>query len=461
MPVPIALSLVWFFALGGLGLIFPYYTLYLSENAGLEGAQVGLVMATLPFVGLMAQPFWGQVADRTGLRTRVVTAVLAGTAVGYALLSRADSFVAFLLLTSALALFSTALVPNCVAVTLALLPDGGGFGKARAMGTLGFGVSVATFPFVLQGSRSAGYFPPITGSGVETGLELIFGLSAVLVGAAALVSLGLPGRGRLPAPRARTGEWRQLFRSVPFRRALAFAFLAFLINQGPMVLFPILVRDQGGGVDAIGRMWVLMLALEVPLVYHFGATLSRFGRRGIVTIGVAAASLRWAVSGFGEDLTWVYAAQLLHGVTVWGIVLGLPLYVDAVVPAQLRSTGQGLLAMLGVSLGSMLSNLGTGWIMQVWGPRAPAQIASLAGVGLLLALPWLLLPTTPGSEVAEEEPGDRGLAPATATLSDSRPARGGAGAPTRVRHTPPGAPRRAPDPQRPASPAAGRDGSPR
>ena len=72
----------WFFCLGGLGVFFPYYSLYLHENAGLDAAQVGIVYAVLPMVGLLAQPFWGQIADRTGSRSRVLSFLAAGTAVG-------------------------------------------------------------------------------------------------------------------------------------------------------------------------------------------------------------------------------------------------------------------------------------------------------------------------------------------------------------------------------------------
>ena len=81
----------------------------------------------------------------------------------------------------------------------------------------------------------------------------------------------------------------------------------------------------------------------------------RLGPRGVIAIGLAAASLRWGISGFSDNLGWVYAAQALHGVTVWGVVIGIPLYADRIMPARLRSTGQSLLAMVGISLGSILS----------------------------------------------------------------------------------------------------------
>jgi len=389
MPISVALALVWWFAFAGLGLFFPFYSLYLSENAGLAGSEVGLVLAMLPLTGLVVQPLWGQLADRTGLRAGIVTLLAGGTSVGYAMLTQADGLASFLLCTVMLAVFSSALVPSCVSVTLALLPDGKGFGRARVMGTLAFGVSVLSFPFVLRAFQSAGHGAPPARAEGEPGLELIFCLASAFLALTAVLSLWLPARGDV-SQRAQRGQWRELFDNAAFIRVLIFTFLAYLTIQGPTVLLPILVRDQGGGLDAISRMWLLMIALEVPLVYHFGATWTRFGARGVLQIGMCAAALRWAISGFGEDLHWVYGAQLLHGVTVWGIVLGTPLYANDVVPAHLRATGQGLLAMLGVSLGSIVSNFGSGWLVEAVGPRAPAQIASVVSLLLALALPWML-----------------------------------------------------------------------
>ena len=133
MQRPVVMALVWFFCLGGLGIWFPFYTLYLKENAGLSGTQVGLVMATLPLVGILGQPFWGQVADRTGSRTRLLSLLALCAAAGYAALTLPESFAGFVVATAALALFSTSLIPSCVSVTLALGREGGvrAFGRTR------------------------------------------------------------------------------------------------------------------------------------------------------------------------------------------------------------------------------------------------------------------------------------------------------------------------------------------
>jgi PPP family 3-phenylpropionic acid transporter len=395
-PVMLTLSIIWGFVLGGLGLIFPFYALYLRENAGLSGTEIGLVVATLPLMGVLVQPFWGQIADRTGLRGRILAVLALGTAAGYALLGRAKSFEDFLLCTAVLALFSTATIPACMSVSLALLPEpvGTAFGRVRVVGTLGFGVSVGAFPFLLRALRDAGFVAVEPGGSGEPGLHFMFYSAGALLALACLASLALPRRGAVSL-RAAQGEWRTLLANGPFVRLLVYAFLVYLSMQGPMVLFPILVRAQGGGLDAVSQMWLIMLVLEVPLVFYFGASVARMGPRGVIAIGVAAGAIRWGVSGFAEDLRWVYLVQILHGVTVWGVILGGPVYVDAVVPARLRSTAQGLLAMVGVSLGSIISNVGAGWLTDAVGPRAPAQVAGVMSLILALLLPWMLPPAHP------------------------------------------------------------------
>lgn len=386
----LTLSLVWLCVLGGLGAFFPFYSLYLRENAGLTGVEVGSIMAIPPLVGLVAQPVWGQLADRSGSRVRVLFFLCLFAAAGYGGLGFARSYGGLALGTLGLAVFSVALIPSLVAVSLALTRRGWGheLGRVRVWGTVGFGIVVAGFPFLLDATARGA---PEKGAGIP-GLGIMFFVSAALVGLGALLALALP-RGGAESLRAARGDWRELLGHPPFRRLMVYAFLAYLAMQGPMALFPILVRSQGGGVEAVSRMWILMIALEVPLVAYLGASIARLGTRGVITIGMLAAGVRWWVSGTTDDLAFMTAAQILHGVTVWGVVLGVPMYVDAVVPERLRSTGQGLLAMLGVSLGGFLSNLCAGWLIDHVGPGAPATLGGGAALVLgALCFAWLPRP---------------------------------------------------------------------
>lgn len=403
---PKAISFVWFFALGGLGIFFPFFSMYLDENAGLSGWQLGVVLAILPLIGIAAQPFWGLIADRTGLRARVLVVLCVGAAVCYSVLGAVDGFAAILAITALLAAFSMPLIPACVSVTLALAGDAGphAFGRIRVWGTVGFLLLVAAFPWLLDAFERLRGLATVPGGPSEPGLALMFPATGALVLVAGLCALRLPRAGSL-AVRAHRGDLPRLLRHGPYVRILFFALAAYLCLQGPMGMFAVFVRSHGGTAESVSRIWIAMLLVEIPLIAMSGATLARVGGRGLLAIGVIAGGLRWAICGFAPDLRWVYAASLLHGVTVTGLVIGAPLYVEAVVPERLRSTGQGVLAMFGISLGGIGSNLGAGVLLQYVGPAAPYVVGGLGALLLGLLIPLILPPAHRLADESSETPG--------------------------------------------------------
>jgi len=388
-----SMGAIWFFCLGGLGVFFPYYSLYLHENAGLDATQVGIVYAVLPLVGLCAQPFWGQVADRTGSRSRILAVLAAGTSVGYAALFFWRGFGPLVFGTALLASFSTALIPTCVAVTFALTMDADrhAFGVTRTWGTLGFLALVVLFPPLLHISQSLRGFEASESGPSEPGLEIMFLCAALMVLVSASIARRLPDTGALGV-RAQRGDWLRLLRHPPFVRLLVFALLAYLFLQGPMILLPLFVRAHGGTLDEVSWMWIPMLLVEIPAVALLGEAVARIGRRGLLATGVIAGGLRWLVCGLSSDLRWIFAAQILHGITVAGLLLGCPVYVDAVVPERLRSTGQGMLAMIGLSLGGICSCLSAGWLFEEIGPDAPYLAGGVGALILGCAIPLLIPP---------------------------------------------------------------------
>jgi PPP family 3-phenylpropionic acid transporter len=379
--------------------------MYLDENAGLSGVQLGIVLATLPAVGIAAQPFWGLIADRTGLRARVLVVLCLGAAACYTALGAVEGFAAIFALTALLAAFSMPLIPTCVSVTLALVGDAGphGFGRVRVWGTVGFLLLVALFPPLVDRFEELRSLASVPGGPSEPGLALMFPVTGGLVVVAGLFALRLPRAGSL-ALRAHRGDWRRLLRHGPYVRILFFALAAYLCLQGPMGMFAVFVRSHGGTAESVSWIWIAMLVVEVPLIAMSGATLARVGGRGLLAIGVIAGGLRWTVCGFAPDLRWVYAASLLHGVTVTGLVIGAPLYAESVVPERLRSTGQGILAMFGISLGGIASNLGAGWLLEYVGPSAPYIVGGIGALLLGLSIPLILPPAHRLADAPGETP---------------------------------------------------------
>jgi len=370
----------------------------------LSGVETGVVLSLMPAVGMLCQSLWGQLADRSGRRAQVLASLGLGAALGHALLSQAVGFWPVLLAMFFYAIFMTSIAPMSMAVSLAFLQDKDALrlGRVRVMGSLGFAVSVLAFPAVLPWLPDLGAGDALLQAGGEGQAALasepklgwLFAggaLAMLLCGACALLLPGRPrAQDRMRAGAAERGEWRVLLRDKTFLRALALTFLAFLSMQGPLHMFPLLVRARGGGLEAISEMWLWMLLLEVPLVFFFGRSVARWGPRNLVAVGLAANALRWLVSGYATDIYWVTSVQVLHGVVVWGVMLALPVYVDAFVPERLRATGQGLLAMVGASFAGIASNAMSGWLLDAYGSTAPARMGGWLALLCACAVPLLL-----------------------------------------------------------------------
>ncbi|MBW2242924.1 MAG: MFS transporter [Deltaproteobacteria bacterium] len=381
----------WFFTMSGLGLIFPFQALYFSENMGLSGVQLGVVLATRPLMGMLCQPIWAQLADRTGSRRAVLVTITLGNACAYALLPQAGSFPALLLAMAGVSLFGTSIMPMGNAASLAAIGERAAerFGRVRAFGTLGYLVLVVSFPFVLdfwQGHQGLVVTP---GGPSEPGLEIIFLGAAVLTLASSVAARRLPQTEAMRV-RSRPGDLRALLSHGPYLRLLVFTFLAFVALQGPILMFPVFVRAHGGDIDTLSHMWIPMLLIEIPLVWASGDILRRLGPRFLVAMGVAADGVRWLLCSLVDDLHWIFALQLLHGLVIAGLTIGTALYAETIVPERLRATAQGLLAMLGYSLAGVISSVAFGAGLDAFGPDLPYRASGLFALALAISVPWLL-----------------------------------------------------------------------
>ena len=388
----IPLTLFWFVYFGSLGIFYPYFALYLRENAGLTGTQVGLILAISPFVGMMAQPIWGQLADRTGARSRTLAFLTVGTALGYLGLGMADGFWPIVLATAVLALVGTAIFPMMTSVSLAILRDAGrhAFGHVRAWGTIGYFILIMVFPWMLQIFGAPLDQRVFDANVSQPGLGLMFPITASLVLVASFIAFFLPKKGAV-ALRAARGDWRELIHNRAFLRFLCFSLIAHFLMHGPMWLFPLFVRSRGGDLTTIRDMWVLMLLVEIPLVFSTGSGLKRLGARGLLGVGVLIGGMRWTLCALITDPALLFAVQALHGVTVVGLNMGSPLYLDMVAPEKLRSTAQGILSMVGSGIAGIASNISAGWLMDRSGIDLLYLICGLGALALG-ALAWWILP---------------------------------------------------------------------
>ena len=377
----------WFVMTAALGVYFPYFSLYLKESLGFRGAQVGALFAVPPLVGLIAQPFWGYVADRTGSRGRVLTVLSFGTAAGYALLTWPKAFLPVMGAVTLLSFFSTAQMPMAIAVSLAEIaqrPATLPFGHVRVWGTLGFLMTVLGVPMLVQSLAAA------RGTTEPEQFHYAFLLAAALAGTASAIALSFTSLPPADRVRMTRGEGRLLLHNTSYLRVLMVVALAYAFLHGPMVLFPVYVHARGGNHATISYMWAVALAAETVLMFYSSALYARFGPKLLISTGIALCGLRWLLCSICYDLRLVYPLQVTHAVMVMSLQVGAPLLVEALVPDRLRASSQSGLNMVGSSIGGVASSMLAGVLLDSAGIDVVMLLGGAAGIALGIATPFLL-----------------------------------------------------------------------
>jgi PPP family 3-phenylpropionic acid transporter len=188
-----------------------------------------------------------------------------------------------------------------------------------------------------------------------------------------------------PEPEA-AGKWREVIADHKLMRAMGGAAM-IMGSHGVLTSFgAIQWSAQGISTGMIGTLQAFAVSAEI-LAFWFGANL--LGKRDpslLICIAAIAATLRWIVMACNPGLGVLFAAQLLHGITSTGAILGTMLVIAARVPVQSGAAAQGLNAvLLGVALAASTAGSGLLWSYGI--SMAYLAMAVLAALGIVLAWP--------------------------------------------------------------------------
>lgn len=382
----VSMKIFWFFYMAALGAIFPFISLYLNEYVGIDGVQLGFALAVGPLFGIVVSPLWGYIADRTGQRKKVLAIAVLGSSIGYLTVPTATNFLSLLILLGILAIFSSPAMALASSLSFGILGKTNviNFGTIRVWGTLGYLVSVVLVPLVLifiEGSER---------SEISYSLKLIFPIAAALSLIAVFAIVNITNQNREIFMSSKAQDVKILLKNSAFKKLLVTAFLTFLILSSPISLFPILIIENGGNTQLIGLLWIPMLLLEVPLIFYASKGLKLLGAKNFILIGILCDGLRWLGTVYSPSLFWIFIFQLLHGLVVIGLFIGMQLYAEKEIPEKLRASAQTTLGMT-MGLGSVCSYLWSGLILEYFNTSTPFLLAGFFAF-FLCFFAWRLLP---------------------------------------------------------------------
>ena len=356
------------------GIFVPFFPLWL-QSRGLTSREIAIAVAAPMAARMFIVPLMTLAADRMGDRRLVVGVCALAALAALAAMPAAPGFPALLLLAVLHAGTMTTVMPIVEAIAVEgaarLAID---YGRMRLWGSLAF----------IGGSIGAGVLLDlVTPSGI---IWLLIGASAVVVLSVALLPGPSPDRS---APQPRAGALVRFGAAfVVSPQFLLFAGATGTVMASHAVLYAfgsLHWRSLGFDGLTIGLLWATGVAAEVTL-FAFGSSLvAPVPAALLLFAGAAGGILRWVVTAIDPPFVVLLPLQVLHALSFATTHLGTMKFLQAAVPANVASFGQGLyFAISGLFMGIAL--FAAGPLYAAFAGRAYLAMALLCAAGALFAL---------------------------------------------------------------------------
>jgi len=356
--------------------VFAVITPYLSimaRDLGYSPVWVGILLGIFEGSAIAGPFVLGYWADKTGnFRPAIIFSLILPVIAVVPLVRWIHPAVSAILL-AALAFGFRSTTSLLDAITTIQIGKSGDYGKIRAYGSISFIV----FSLFLQWTP---FLKPNSAG------NIVFWI--VVTSLASIVPILFLPRASLTATQHHTeetgGEGKIPLLSLYFIGGFAIIFLCRFAMSSVYTYFPLYLTETLQW-NAVGLMFALSSASEVPFMFLSVALLRRFGALPLLALsaaGIAARLVLWALFPYKAV---IIAAQLLHSLCFGVYHPAAVQFISSVFPAQKRGRGMPVYLALGSGLPALLGNMIGGTVVQAAGYRPLFAIyAGVAGAAVLI-----------------------------------------------------------------------------
>ena len=363
------------------GAWLPVTARYLSASVtegglGFSGSQIGMILGLAGSIGAIAAPFIaGQIADRYFSTEKILAFLVSfGGIVKWYTATQTD-YHSWLLLSI---LYSVLYMPTLAlsnSITFAHINDQeNDFPKIRIWGTIGWIVASWAFPMIwLQTDLQFQYMPPfIVGSEVPDVTSRLAdalkfsGIISICYGVFCFLLPHTPPK-RDAVEKLAFKKAFDLFQYSSFS-VLVLASLAvsiihqiYFLQTGPFLSSIGIPDSQIGPAMTIGQF------AEILTMAYLGFFLKRIGFKKVITIGIGAYCLRYAI--FGTELlpVWVMiVSQAFHGFCYAFFFAAAYIYVDKIAEDDVRHSAQTVFGIIILGGGPVIGGWLSGYLQDTY-----------------------------------------------------------------------------------------------
>ena len=392
------------------GAWLPVTARYLSASIsdgglGFSGAQIGMILGLAGSIGAIAAPFIaGQIADRYFSTERILAfLVTAGGIVKWITASQTDyqSWLGLSIIYSLLYMPTLALSNS---ITFAHIDDQeNDFPKIRVWGTIGWIAASWAFPMIwLQTDLQLQWMPPfIVGAEVPNVTSRLAdalkfsGIISISYGAFCFLLPHTPPK-RDAVEKLAFKKAFDLFQYSSFT-VLVIASLAvsiihqiYFLQTGPFLSHIGIPDSQIGPAMTIGQF------AEILTMAYLGLFLKRLGFKKVITIGIAAYFLRYAIFGTTMLPVWIMVlSQAFHGFCYAFFFAAAYIYVDKMADEDVRHSAQTVFGIIILGGGPVIGGWLSGYLQNMYTVENVFSFSNfwytMSAIGLVTMISFFML----------------------------------------------------------------------
>ncbi len=360
------LSAFYFFYFAALGVLVPYWGLYLL-SLSFNAREIGELLAILVGTKLVAPYAWGLIADYSGRRVRVIQIGSFMAAASFLLVYHVESYWFMAGVIVLYSFFWNAVLPQYEVVTMNHLGKHyRRYSLIRSWGSIGFIIAV-----MLVGPLVDQY-----------GSQVILPILAFIFFAIWVSGMITPAdKGHSAGKGDSVEKVVQIIRRPEVAALLLVCFLMQFSHGAYYAFFSIYLESYGYSKTVIGQYWALGVLAEVIVFLVMAKLLARYGAKKLLIASLMIASVRWVLTAFFVDSWWIIAiSQTMHAAT-FGLYHTVAIYyIHHYFTGKLQGRGQALYNSLGFGAGGALGSLVGGYSWEAMGATATYLIASSSAV---------------------------------------------------------------------------------
>ena len=343
---------------------------------GFTGSQIGMILGLAGSIGAVLAPFIaGQIADRYFSTERILAFLVTAGGVVKWITSYQTEYSAWLVLSI---IYSVLYMPTLAlsnSITFAHIDNQeNDFPKIRIWGTIGWIVASWIFPMIwLQTNLNFQWMPPfIVGAEVPNVTSRLAdalkfsGLISITYGAFCFLLPHTPPKKDATEKLAFKKAFG-LFRFSSFTTLVIASLAVSVIHQiyflqtGPFLSHIGILDSQIGPAMTIGQF------AEILTMAYLGFFLKRLGFKKVITIGVAAYFMRYAIFGTESFPVWVMvASQAFHGFCYAFFFAAAFIYVDKLADEDVRHSAQTVFGIIILGGGPVIGGWLSGYLQNMY-----------------------------------------------------------------------------------------------